>query len=130
MFCKLHPQKLNHLYSCPCSRAFSDYSGLFWFSGSQMTINLTQQDVTAGVLSMLRPLLNYFLLIAEIYLWDCRRNQTHQNINSFKTSILVKYQTENSVGRFNKMMEFLRLKRANFQLPVILVNFSLSCNKF
>lgn len=95
-----------------------------------MTINLTQQDVTAGVLSMLCPLLNYFLLIAKIYLWDCRRNQTHQNINGFETNILIKYQTENSVGCFNKMMEFLRLKQANFQLPVLLVNFSLSCNKF
>ena len=76
-FCKSYPEKLNHfVYSCPCSKAFWDDFKLFWFSGTQKTISLTQQDVIFGVLSRSCPLLNYLLLIfAEIYLWDCRRNQ-------------------------------------------------------
>ena len=42
-FCKSHPEKLNHFfYSCPCSKAFWDEFELFWFSGTQKTINLTQ----------------------------------------------------------------------------------------
>ena len=57
---------------------------LFWFSGTQKTINRTQQDVIVGVLSCSCPLLNYLLLIAKIYLWECRRNQTLQNINGYK----------------------------------------------
>ena len=115
-FCKSYPEKLNHfLYSCSCSKAFWNDFELFWFSGTQETINLTQQDVIFGVLSRSCPLLNYFLLIAEIYLWDCRRNQILPNINGFKAKILIKYDTENYIGRTNKKMEFLRVKWANFQ---------------
>ena len=115
-FCKSYPEKLNHLlYSCPCSKAFWDDFELFWFSGTQETINLTQQDVIVGVLSRPCPLLNYFLLIAKIYLWDCRRNQIHPNINGFKATILIKCETEKYIGRVNKKMEFLRVKWANFQ---------------
>ena len=77
-FCKSYPEKLNHLlFSC---KTFWDDFELFWLSGTQETINLTHQDVIVGVLSRPCPLLNYFLLIAKIYLWDCRRNQIHSNI--------------------------------------------------
>ena len=105
--CKSHQEKLNHfLYNCSCSKAFWDDFELFWFSGTQETINLTQQDVIFGVLSRSCPLLN---------LWDCRRNQILSNINGFKAKILIKYDTENYVVRTNKKMEFLRVKLANFQ---------------
>ena len=69
-FCKSHPEKLNHfLYSCPCSKAFWGDFELFWFSGAQKAINLTQQNAIVDVLSRLCPLLdNYFLLVAKIYL--------------------------------------------------------------
>ena len=101
--------------SCSCSKAFWDDFELFWFSGTQETINLTQQDVIFGVLSRWCPLLNYFLLIAKIYLWDCRRNQILPNINGFKAKILIKYDTESYIGCINKKMDFLRVKCANFQ---------------
>ena len=115
-FCKSYPEKLNHLlYSCPCSKAIWYDFELFWFSGTQETINLADQDVIVGVLSRPCPLLNYFLLIAKIYLWDCRRNQIHPNINGFKAKILIKCETEKYIGRVNKKMEFLRVKWANFQ---------------
>ena len=115
-FCKSYPETLNHLlYNCSCSKAFCGDFELFWFSGTQKTINLTQQDVIVGVLSRSCPLLNYFLLVARIYLWDCRRNQIRPNINGFKAKILIKYETESYIGRVNKKMEFLREKWANFQ---------------
>ena len=115
-FCKSHPEQVSQfLYSCPCSKAFWGDFELFWFSGTQKAINLTQQDVIVGVLSRLCPLLNYFLLIAKIYLWDCRRNQILPNINGFKAKILIKYETENYIAHINKKMEFLRATWANFQ---------------
>ena len=89
---------------------------MFWFSGTQKTINLTQQDFIVGVLSRSCPLLNYFLLVARIYLWDCRRNQIRPNINGFnKAKILIKYETESYIGRVNKKMVFFKEKWANFQ---------------
>ena len=79
-FCKSYTETLNHLpYSCSCSKAFWRDFELLWFSGTQKTINLTQQDV--DVLSRSCPLLNYFLHVARIYLWDCRRNQIRPNFN-------------------------------------------------
>ena len=115
-FCKSYPETLNHLlYNCSCSKAFWGDFELFWFSGTQKTINLTQQDVIVGVLSRSCPLLNYFLLVARIYLWDCRRNQIRPNSNGFKAKILIKYETESYIGRVNKKMEFLKGKWANFQ---------------
>ena len=51
-----------------------------------------------------------------MYLWDCRRNQIVPNINGYNAKILIKYDTENYIGRINKKMDFLRLKWANFQL--------------
>ena len=88
---------------------------MFWFSGTQKTINLTQQDVIVGVLSRSCSLLNYFLVVARTYLWDCRRNQIRPNINGFKAKILIKYETESYIGRVNKKMEFLKEKWAKFQ---------------
>ena len=41
-FCKSYPEKLNHFsYSCPSSKALWADFELFWFSGTQKTINLT-----------------------------------------------------------------------------------------
>ena len=116
-FCKSYPETLNHpLYNCSCSKAFWGDFELFWFSGTQKTINLTQQDFIVGVLSRSCPLLNYFLLVARIYLWDCRRNQIRPNINGFnKAKILIKYETESYIGRVNKKMVFFKEKWANFQ---------------
>ena len=41
---------------------------------------------------------NYLLLIAKIYLWDCRKKQTLPNINGYKARILIKYEIENYIG--------------------------------
>jgi len=123
-FCTSHPEKLNHLvlYSCPCSKAFWNDFEVFRFSATLKKINFIRQDFIVGVLLRSCSLLNYLLLIAKIYLWDCRRNQSHPNINGFKAKILIKYETENYIGRINKKMELLREKL------VKLVNFSFSVN--
>ena len=106
-FRKSYPETLNHLlYSCSCSKAFWGDFELFWFSGIQKSINLTQQDVIVGVLSRSCPLLNYFLLVARIYLWDCRRNHIRPNINGFKAKILSQYETESYIGRVNLTNRF------------------------
>ena len=52
-----------------------------------------------GILTRPCPLLNYSLLIAKVYLWDCRRNQTFPNIIGFKAKIELKYETEAYIAR-------------------------------
>ena len=36
-------------------------------------------------------LLNYLILVGEIYLWSCRRNEVLPNIDSFKVRVDMKY---------------------------------------
>ena len=37
-------------------------------------------------------LLNYFLLIAKLHLWDCRRSQIRPTIAGFKTKRTLKFE--------------------------------------
>ena len=66
-------------------------------------------DVIVGIIITECPLLNYVLLIAKIYLWDCRRTQILPNITGFKLKVKNKLETEkyvcmknNTLDKFNK----------------------------
>ena len=55
------------------------------------------------------PLLNYLTLIAKLYLWGCKRNQTLPVITAFSSEVSIKYETEkyicvktNKIDKFNK----------------------------
>ena len=67
------------------------------------------KDVIAGIINTKYPLLNYLLLIAKIYLWDCRKTQILPNITGFKLKVNNKFETEkyvctknNTLDKFNK----------------------------
>ena len=62
-----------------------------------------------GIIYAKCPLLNYLLLSAKLYIWDCRRNQTLPSITAFKLKVKTKYETEkficvktNNMDKFNK----------------------------
>ena len=42
----------------------------------------------------LLQLLNYFIIIGKLYLWDCRSKQIPLNIYEFRAKIIAKYETE------------------------------------
>ena len=55
------------------------------------------------------PLLNYLILVAKSYIWDCRRNLSPPVINAFTLKAKIKYETEkivcvnnNNVDKFDK----------------------------
>ena len=55
------------------------------------------------------PLLKYLILLAKLYIWDCRRNLTPPIINAFKLKEKINYETEkficvniNNMDKFNK----------------------------
>ena len=76
-FCKLERETLSIiilLFSCPHSRTFWKSFETLWFSSTKENLHLLLQDVVVGVLRPSRPFLNYLLLIAKLYIWDCRRN--------------------------------------------------------
>ena len=51
-------------------------------------------------------LLNYFIIIGKLYLWDCRSKQNLPNIYGFRAKIVAKYETEEKIS--NK--EFFKTK--------------------
>ena len=116
-FCKSESETLTHLlYHCPFSIAFWRDFEAYWSLVKNEQIHLILEDIIVGITKRPCLLLNYFLLIAKIYLWDCRRNQSFPNIYGFKAKIKVKYETEAYIARKSNKIGFLQLKWANCSL--------------
>ena len=73
-------------------------------------ICLCLENVLFGILTEndcpLPQLLNYFIIIGKLYLWDCRSKQILPNIYGFRAKIIAKYETEEKIS--NK--EFFKRK--------------------
>ena len=69
-----------------------------------------------GILRPSCPLLNYLLLIAKLYTWDCRRNQILPNINGFKFKVRLKHEVELYIGRYGERKDILRNEWAGFRI--------------
>ena len=115
-FCQSDLETLHHLlYSCPHSKTFWNEFEQYWFSITKERICLTKEDIIVGIITRSCPLLNYLLIIAKLYLWDCRRNQTLPNVMAFKCKVQLKYETELYIARTSNNMKFLRKKWAIFE---------------
>ena len=67
-------------------------------------VRLPLQHVTFGIISKQCPsteLLNYFIIVGKLFLWDCRRNQIHPKIKGYQNKIPVvqKYETECKINK-------------------------------
>ena len=64
-------------YQCPPSKTFwTDFES---YHLSNQPVHLSAQNILFGFLSKYSPLsnlLNYFIIIGKLFLWDCRRSQT------------------------------------------------------
>jgi len=48
-------------------------------------------------------LLNYFIVVGKLFLWDCRRNQIHPKIKGYQNKIeKKKYETERKTNTCKK----------------------------
>ena len=79
-FCKAQPETSHHLlFHCIFARHFWNEFQNSWHQLSNQRIQLTLQEVLLGIISYPRPLLNllnYFIIIGKLLLWDCRRCKT------------------------------------------------------
>ena len=109
-FCKSESETLSHLlFDCIKTKSFWRDFESNYYSLSKEFVHLTLKDVIVGIIITKCPLLNYLLLIAKIYLWDCRRTQILPNITGFKLKVKNKFETEkyvcmknNTLDKFNK----------------------------
>ena len=104
-FCKAESETRYHLlYQCSFVRQswneFQDY----WHQLSNQHIRLTLQDVLFGIITKPCPLLdllNYFIMIRKLFLWDCRRTLIRPRIQGFQSKITIKYETERKINKTN-----------------------------
>ena len=99
--------KVDH---CSRSKQFWIEFELYWCLISNQRIRLCLENVLFGILTEnacpLLQLLNYFIIIGKLYLWDCRSKQILPNIYGFRAKIIAKYETEEKIS--NK--EFFKRK--------------------
>ena len=114
-FCKSEPETLHHLlFNCVYSRLFWKDFEFYFYSLSKEFVHLSLQDVLIGITTSECPLLNYFLLIAKLYLWDCRRSQILPNLVGFKINIKIKFETEKYICTKNKTLDKFRKNGGHF----------------
>ena len=105
-FCKSEPETLLHLlFNCLYSKLFWKDFEFFFYSLSKEFVHLSLRDVLIGIISSDCPLLNYFLLIAKLYLWDCRRSQILPSLAGFKMKMKIKFETEKYICTKNKTLD-------------------------
>ena len=95
-FCKSEPETLIHLlFDCVYLKlSWKDFE-FYFYSLSKEFFHLSLQDVLIGIITSECPLLNYLLLIAKVYLWDCRRSQILPCLTGFKVKVKINLKQKN-----------------------------------
>ena len=73
------------------------FSGLIFWTD----FHFSAENVLVGILSKQCPLfniLNYFIVIGKLFLWDCRRSQTLPKIHGLESKLKIKYEMENNIN--------------------------------
>ena len=85
----------------------------YWLSLTNERIQLSLQDVVVGIISSqnssLVSLLNFFI-IGKLYLWDCRRDHMHPDLQRFKVRLKLKYEIEHFISLKNNNYNYLKKK--------------------
>ena len=92
--------------SCLHSKTFWNEFEQYWLSITKERICLTKKDIIVGIITRFCPLLDYLFIIAKLYWWDCRRNQTLPNVMAFKLKVQLKYETELYIARTSENMKY------------------------
>ena len=103
-FCKSQSESLNHLFfHCPYSKQFWILKSTGAVFQAKLRIRLSLQNVLIGInagnADPLHLLLNCFIMIGKVFLWNCRNNQILPNIHGFRAKIAAKYETEKIISR-------------------------------
>ena len=86
--CKTDSESLYHIFfERRHTKQFWKEFQYYYYTLTREFICLTLQDVITGILYTNCPLLNYLILIAKLYLWGCRRNQTLPVITAFSSKV-------------------------------------------
>ena len=112
-FCETVLETLHHLlFLCSYLWLFWSNYECYWLSLKNERIQLPLQDVVVRIISSqnssLVSLLIFFSIIGKLYLWDCRRDNMHHDLQRFKVRLKLKPEIEHFISvSFHKYVKWL-----------------------
>ena len=77
---------------------------------SKEFVSLSLKVVIIGIIDSKHPLINYLLLIAKLYLWDCRRTNMLPEIVSLKHKVKTEFEIRKYVNVKNNTLDKFKRK--------------------
>ena len=89
-------------FLCSYSRLFWSNFECYWLSLTNERVQLPLQDVVVRIISSqnssLVSLSIFFSIIGKLYLWDCRRDNMHHDLQRFKVRLKLKPEIEHFIS--------------------------------
>ena len=94
-FCQTSPETLEHFfYRCSFSTEFWTKFEKFRLTVAREQIKLDYVNIILGILDQRSNLLNYFIILGKLYLWNCRKNKQIPLFLPFEDVVKRKYEIE------------------------------------
>ena len=98
-FCQTSPETLEHFfYRCSLSTKFWTKFEKFWLTVAREQIKLDYINIISGILDQRSNLLNYFIILGKLHLWNCRKNKQIPLFLSFEDVVKRKYEIEKLIA--------------------------------
>ena len=98
-FCQTSPETLEHFfYRCSFSTEFWNKFENFWLTVAGKQIKLDYINIILGILDQRSNLLNYFIVLGKLYLWNCRKNKQVPLFLPFEDVVKRKYEIEKLIA--------------------------------
>ena len=103
-FCQDFQETLEHFFfQCPYSTEFWINFENFWLRITKEQRKLDYMNIIVGILDSRNDLLNYFIVLGKLYLWNCRRNKQTPLFTLFESIVKNKYNIEKQIASQNDL---------------------------
>ena len=110
-FCNLSREEIDHmLFNCSVSQTFWIDFKWYWYYNTKEVITLSLKDIIVGVCGKGNDFLNYCILAGKSVIYHCKRNNVIPSLQSFKTVLSKKYDTELYVAQKNNILHIFHKK--------------------
>ena len=97
-FCQTSRETLEHFfYRCSSTEFWTKFENL-WLTVTREQIKLEYINIILGILDQRSNLLNYFIILGKIYLWNCRKNKQIPLFLPFEEVVKRKYEIEKLIA--------------------------------
>ena len=105
------------LLSMPSTEFWTKFEN-FWLTVTRRQIKLDYINIILGILDQRSNLLNYFIILGKLYLWNCRKNKQVPLFLPFEDVVKRKYEIEKLIAS----QSILNLKYFHAEWNLVLNN--------